>query len=279
MASTLTRPDEITIPFADSGTKTAITNTSSATVPSFPDGWPAVFSNPLGSGGLAPTRAYENGIINMLTQHLRFINAGGKPVFDSSLSTAIGGYPVGVILQDNAGENEYINILDGNTTNFNTTPASIGVSWMLYNSLDKWESLPVGYCQPFIEAVMGTDATTWLTTHPNWALLKVEDVNSKDRAMVVAGDVYNANDTFGSANAITVSHTHTITDAGHSHTDVPLKIVDVDRGLGQSSLFSVDDVGDTSTETTGITINSAGSSGTNANYQPSIAYDWIIKVA
>jgi len=90
-----------------------------------------------------------------------------------------------------------------------------------------------------------------------------------------------AEETGGSADAITVSHTHTatstVTDSGHSHTySVPTgsggsgNIASGGSTLGNPS---------TSTATTGITVAttvaSTGSSGTNANYQPYITvYMW-----
>lgn len=97
-----------------------------------------------------------------------------------------------------------------------------------------------------------------------------------------------AEETGGSADAITVSHTHTatttITDSGHSHTaNVPNEFATgtvVTSGLTSSDgLNSLGKNVLASTSTTGITasttVASAGSSGTNANYQPYITvYMW-----
>ena len=91
-----------------------------------------------------------------------------------------------------------------------------------------------------------------------------------------------AEETGGSADAITVSHTHTasssVSDPGHAHTyDRPLGQVGYTQGGSQSVPYpqSVS----TSTASTGITVAttvaSTGSSGTNANYQPYITvYMW-----
>jgi hypothetical protein len=93
-----------------------------------------------------------------------------------------------------------------------------------------------------------------------------------------------AEETGGSADAITVSHTHTatstVTDSGHSHTFST-------NVLGQSGSSagvgwtggSQPIIGGTQSATTGITVattnSSTGSSGTNANYQPYITvYMW-----
>jgi hypothetical protein len=97
-----------------------------------------------------------------------------------------------------------------------------------------------------------------------------------------------AEETGGSADAITVSHTHTatttITDSGHTHTaNVPNEFASgtvVTSGLASSDGLNY--LGKnvlTSSSTTGITaattVASSGSSGTNANYQPYITvYMW-----
>jgi hypothetical protein len=89
-----------------------------------------------------------------------------------------------------------------------------------------------------------------------------------------------AEETGGSADAITVSHTHTatstVTDPGHNHT------ANVFASGGVYAAFSNiagPQTVTTSTATTGITVSttnaSTGSSGTNANYQPYITvYMW-----
>jgi len=109
-----------------------------------------------------------------------------------------------------------------------------------------------------------------------------------------------AEETGGSADAITVSHTHTatstVTDAGHSHGLMGSSSTGTTRGLVEGSNRNVQG-GDGSssrgyvqtastggenlveTKTTGVTVAttnaSTGSSGTNANYQPYITvYMW-----
>ena len=81
-----------------------------------------------------------------------------------------------------------------------------------------------------------------------------------------------AGETGGSKDAIVVSHTHTITDPGHVHANGYPNWVGEStygEGVGYSSPAN------TSSATTGISINSTGSSGTNANLQPYVvAYVW-----
>lgn len=90
-----------------------------------------------------------------------------------------------------------------------------------------------------------------------------------------------AEETGGSADAITVSHTHTatstVTDPSHNHSytqPAPGTFVQNINGTGQGAVS-----GTTGSASTGITvatsISTTGSSGTNANYQPYITvYMW-----
>lgn len=93
-----------------------------------------------------------------------------------------------------------------------------------------------------------------------------------------------AEETGGSADAITVSHTHTatttITDPGHFHT-LTQGGYNASNGFtyGGGAGFTYDGTSVTNSKTTGITasttVASSGSSGTNANYQPYITvYMW-----
>jgi hypothetical protein len=87
-----------------------------------------------------------------------------------------------------------------------------------------------------------------------------------------------AEETGGSKDAVVVSHTHSITDPGHTHEQDgnigPFFLYSGgggNPGIGQPLQANVN----VSTSTTGITIDSTGSSGTNANLQPYITvYMW-----
>ena len=95
----------------------------------------------------------------------------------------------------------------------------------------------------------------------------------------------SAEETGGSADAITVSHTHTATstDSGHTHTTTWNNIDDFIQGSQSpgaeqspdttQGTFNITSNSGTANITT--TVASAGSSGTNANYQPYITvYMW-----
>ena len=103
----------------------------------------------------------------------------------------------------------------------------------------------------------------------------------RNRFVVGAGSTYAVGATGGTADAIVVSHTHTINDPSHAHSfgnNIPASFTDTDRG-SSSSTFSLDSPinPNTAAATTGITINSAGSSGTNANLPPYYALCYIMK--
>ena len=91
-----------------------------------------------------------------------------------------------------------------------------------------------------------------------------------------------AEETGGSADAITVSHTHTATttstDSGHNHFTGSNTGIG-NAGGGNASVVGAPQTYATTTNTANITstttVASAGSSGTNANYQPYITvYIW-----
>lgn len=101
----------------------------------------------------------------------------------------------------------------------------------------------------------------------------VVGLDGSDAAFDTAGE------TGGSKDAIVVSHNHTLTDPGHGHYQY------TGQG-GGGSYFPIWSIGaggnslaqsnyKTTTASTGITIDSAGASGTNANLQPYVvAYVW-----
>jgi hypothetical protein len=100
------------------------------------------------------------------------------------------------------------------------------------------------------------------------------------RVMVGNGGGFSAGATGGSADAITVSHTHTATsvDSGHTHTLTSNAWASSGGGRVSGSAYNFgDQVGATNSSTANITttVDSAGSSGTNANLQPYIVvYMW-----
>ncbi len=80
-----------------------------------------------------------------------------------------------------------------------------------------------------------------------------------------------AEETGGSADAVVVAHNHTLTDPGHTHVGTQRSGQNGDGG-GTNWLATGTITG---SSTTGITVDNAGVSGTDANYQPFITvYMW-----
>jgi hypothetical protein len=100
----------------------------------------------------------------------------------------------------------------------------------------------------------------------------------RNRFVVGATSTYAVNATGGSADAIVVSHTHSVTDPQHSHTTQGLMFssnAGTVSGLqGGNSFFQFSG---TQSASTGISIQSTGSSGTNANLPPYYALCYIMK--
>jgi microcystin-dependent protein len=83
--------------------------------------------------------------------------------------------------------------------------------------------------------------------------------------------------TGGSADAVVVSHTHAITDPGHAHAQT-FYYDNGNSGTNPYGSLSTTTVNvNTQTATTGISINTAGVSGTNANLPPYLGINFIIK--
>jgi microcystin-dependent protein len=106
----------------------------------------------------------------------------------------------------------------------------------------------------------------------------------QNQFIVGAGNIYAVAAVGGSANAIVVSHTHTassvVSDPGHAHSYIAPTGTD-SSGFG-GSVVDTTVASTTGTAITGITvattINSTGSSATNANLPPYYALAYIMKL-
>lgn len=92
---------------------------------SLTDGFPPLNFSPIASGGVPPFGQDMNGILNAITKGLQWIQVGGRPVFDATFQTAIGGYPNGAILQSADGTGYWRSTVDNNLTN----PETGGANW------------------------------------------------------------------------------------------------------------------------------------------------------
>jgi hypothetical protein len=102
----------------------------------------------------------------------------------------------------------------------------------------------------------------------------------RNRFIVGAGSTYAVNATGGSADAITVSHTHTatVTDPGHTHGPVVASRFAGPAFGGYNVNLQISDT-PIDSAVTGISVSNSttGSSGTNANLPPYFALAYIMK--
>ena len=100
----------------------------------------------------------------------------------------------------------------------------------------------------------------------------------RNKFVVGAGSTYAVGATGGSADAVVVSHTHTVTDPTHAHTQqAQTKLASVGSGADSTNNNGNAIGGTTVAASTGITIVTAGVSGTNANLPPYYALCYIMK--
>jgi len=126
-------PTLIPIPFAATGGKNTIPNTTNPTPggADFPNGFPALTRTPIPAGGIPPAGLDMNGIFNAITAVQQWQNAGGVFKYDSAFSTIIGGYPKGAMLMSTDSATIWLNLAEDNTTN----PDSGGAAnWVTLNA-------------------------------------------------------------------------------------------------------------------------------------------------
>lgn len=151
-------------------------------------------------------------------------------------------------------DNTYVPISNGATTGKALTnsigvPRGTIVMWSNYLG----DSIPTGW-----QLCDGTNSTPDL----------------RDKFIVGSGSSYAVGNTGGSKDAVVVSHTHTATDSGHTHS--------VPSGAAGATGSCCRDSAGNGGQTTGIayaniTVAAAGQSGTNANMPPYYALAFIIK--
>jgi hypothetical protein len=109
------------------------------------------------------------------------------------------------------------------------------------------------------------------------------DLRSRFIVGAGTGSTYAVGGTGGSADSVVVTHTHTVSDPGHAHTmtEVPttFRVQDgvIDGSYSAGHADRTYTTRDTNTNTTGITIQSQGVSGTGANLPPYYALCFIMK--
>lgn len=103
---------------------------------SWKEGFQSETMMPLTAGGIPPQGQDFNGLFQQITEHLVHQNSGGQYGWSQEWIDAHGGYPKGAIVFSDDGLACYYSAVDNNAQNFNTNPASIGVEWLLFASVD-----------------------------------------------------------------------------------------------------------------------------------------------
>lgn len=104
--------------------------------------------------------------------------------------------------------------------------------------------------------------------------------NFNDRMPIGAGSLYANAATGGSKDAVVVTHTHSITDPGHTHTAAKWSGSaggPAGTAVGWNGFVNTNTSETTGLQTTGISAVSTGESGTNKNLPPYLGIYFIIK--
>lgn len=114
-------PPLIQEPFAKNANPSFIQNpipvtTGDATRASFDLGFPPLTMTQIFAGGNPPYGQDMNGILYMLSAHIAAAQAGQPYLFNSTLSTAMGGYAAGAVVGMADGSGLWLNQTAGNTT-------------------------------------------------------------------------------------------------------------------------------------------------------------------
>jgi len=122
-------PAKFPIPFANAAgggfINTIPTSTATPGLADLTEGFPPSTFTPLSGGGIPPSGADFNGILNQLSAWARWQAAGGTVSYDSAFSTDVSGYPAGAVVRSTSPGLFWYNLVDGNTTN----PDSGGANW------------------------------------------------------------------------------------------------------------------------------------------------------
>ena len=123
-------PDLIPEPFAQSGNKNPIPLERAITDPIYRASWKAGFPPdtrlPKDVGGEAPDGLDFNGVLNILSQAVVFLQKGNAYQFDASLAP----YPIGALVRSNDNLTTYQSTVPNNSNN----PNSNMTGWRVYNS-------------------------------------------------------------------------------------------------------------------------------------------------
>lgn len=83
-------------------------------------GFPSETMTPIANGGTPPSGKDMNGVLHDLSAHIVYQNSGCRYRFDAEFAEKNGGYAKGAVVMNDAGDTEYVSLIDGNTSNPNT---------------------------------------------------------------------------------------------------------------------------------------------------------------
>jgi hypothetical protein len=153
-------PTLVPLPFATNGTKNTIPEASQISITpgaaSLNDGFPPLTFTPIAAGGVPPAGADFNGILNLITQSIRWKHAGGQFGYNSTFANDanVGGYPRGALLLRSDQSGLWLNQTDNNATN----PDTGGAGWVA-----AFMSGTVGQTRNLLMSVTAVSASATLT--------------------------------------------------------------------------------------------------------------------
>ena len=118
----------------------------------------------------------------------------------------------------------------------------------------------------------------------NWSLCNGSGSTPdlRDRFIIGRGNLYAVDEQGGSKDAVVVSHNHDVTDPGHNHTyttSATTQGVDTDSHGHDDQVLEDTTSSNTGGQTTGISIDNQGVSGTDKNLPPYYALAYIMRMS
>lgn len=120
-------PSKQAVPFGTNGPREAITPTtpSGSNQASYDQGFPPITMTLKSAGGLPPKGQDMNQILFEQSSFNRYFSAGGGYVYDSTFSTAVGGYPLSARIPNSTGTGFWFNTVEDNQANPENSTAAL----------------------------------------------------------------------------------------------------------------------------------------------------------
>lgn len=233
--TTLTTPPLLPLPFASSGAKNSIPTASASPLASLTDGFPAVTMQPISSGGVPPAGMDFNGILFWITQFQSWVNGGGRFKFDSVFAAAIGGYPVGVVLQLNDNVSEVVCV----TTNNTNDPNSSMTGWAPYGGVAAGIGNYVADAGSVnnIVAIQSPAISSYKNGY--WIIFKALNTNTGAMTINTGGGAVSLKRNDGAALVSGDIVAGTVYRAVYDSSDVGFRIIDAVTSQVSGALFTV----------------------------------------